>query len=356
MRPLLLLPLLACQGAPLPPVPDEPPPVALLSTPKASPPPPDRVVASWTDGELTEANIEARVGHDLRSRRIKFLLEEYEIRLQALESLIVDELLRREVRAKGLDDVDALLRREVESKVRDPTPQEVKEYYPIISRQLKGMSPDEAQPYVEAELIRQAQQRRYNTYIKELKDRANVEISLPYPDLPRVEIELEPHNPTQGPSDAPVTIVQFAEYQCFYCNKARPTLQMLLQDYPDQIRLVWKDFPLSNHGRALPAAMAARCAGEQGKYWELSERLLANQHALSDADITGHAEDLGLDTEALLVCMDDSRHESAIRSDVTLGRKLGISATPTFFINGVLLSGAQPVERFRAIIDRELER
>lgn len=238
LRTLLLITLIGCADSTQVPQECPPAPAAIGTTLQAVGG--DAVLASWSGGEIRDSHVEARVGHDARNKKIKFLLEEHELKTQALEALIVDELLRAEVQRRGLPDVDALLRKEVESKIREPSPQEIEDYYPIVARQLRGMDKDEAQPYVEAELIRQAQQRRYNTFIEELRSAAQVQINLPYPDLPRVDVPISPSDPARGPHDAPITLVQFAEYQCYYCNKAHPTLNALLDEYPDQIRMIWK--------------------------------------------------------------------------------------------------------------------
>ena len=105
---------------------------------------------------------------------------------------------------------------------------------------------------------------------------------------------------------------------------------------------------------AIPASIAAHCAGEQGRYWEMSGVLLANQHAMSDADIAGYARELGLSPEPFQTCMGSGRYEPLVVEDQRLGKSLGIEATPTFFVNGVLVSGAQPYERFQSIVEREL--
>ena len=174
-----------------------------------------------------------------------------------------------------------------------------------------------------------------------------------FQDPPRLGNQFD-DDPMLGKKDAPVTIVQFAEYQCYYCNQAAPTLERLMKEYDGRVRLVFKDYPLSNHTAALPAAVAARCAGDQGKYWEMNKILLANQQALLEDDLHGYAKKLGLDMDRFQECQTSGRFEPSIQADLALGNEKGVDATPTFFINGVLLPGAQPYDRFAALIDREL--
>lgn len=312
------------------------------------------VVAQWSGGQITASDLEKRVGNDLRNRRIRFLLEQYEAQSRALDVLVMEALIDEEVARRGLEDAEALIQAEVDAKVAEPTPAEIAEFWPVVERQFRGATLDEARPVVVAQLVRRARGRRYSEFVEELRERSGLRIDLPYPVLPRADVPISAHDPTRGPSDAAVTIVQFAEYQCFYCNQVKPAIDRLLTEYEGQVRLVWKDYPLSNHGRALPAAVAAHCAGDQGKYWEMSELLLANQHAVSDADVAGYAMDLGLLGDPFQTCMSSGRYEPLVQEDVRAGRALDVRSTPTFFINGVVVSGAQPYDRFRSLVDREL--
>jgi len=324
---------------------------ARSATPRAADTAP---VATWEGGSITAADLHAHVGDELRNQEIRYLLERYEVQSRALDVLVMERLLQDEVERRGLQDVNALLRAEVDERVPEPTEAEIEAYWPVVERRFRGATLDEARPVVVSELVRRAREQRYAEFVQEMKARNGLQIVLPYPDLPKVEVPVEAHDPHRGPSQAPVTIVQFAEYQCYYCNKVEPTIDRLFEAYPGQIKLVWKDYPLSNHGRAMPSAVAAHCAGEQGHYWEMSEMLLANQHAMSDGDIAGYARDLGLSPEPFQTCMSSGRYEPLVLEDQRLGKSLGIEATPTFFVNGVLVSGAQPYDRFRSLVEREL--
>ena len=119
--------------------------------------------------------------------------------------------------------------------------------------------------------------------------------------------------------------------------------------------MVYKDFPLENHQRALPAAVAARCAGEQGKYWEMSRKLLENQQALGDDDFQTYASNLSLDVNTFETCRNSGEMEPLVRAAFKQGQDAGVAATPTFYVNGLLVSGAQPYDQFKAIIDQELK-
>jgi protein-disulfide isomerase len=162
-------------------------------------------------------------------------------------------------------------------------------------------------------------------------------------------------DPSIGPQDAPVTIVEFSDYQCPFCASwYQQTFDQLMANYPDQIRFVYRDLPLPMHPEAVPAAEAAHCAGEQGAYWKFHDALFSGQYSLGRAAYDQYAADLGLDTAAFSACLDDHRYKDEITEDAADGTRLGLSGTPSFVINGRILIGALPFAEFKAIIDEEL--
>jgi protein-disulfide isomerase len=310
--------------------------------------------ASWEGGSVSFDDLAQRTEVELRAMEIEHALARYDLQSQALDALVVERLLTIEAKRLGHPSIDALLAAEVEAKVPEPTEAQVAAFYPVVERQLQGATLDEARPFLKEQLLRQAQQEAYGAYLDGLRQRMGVKVNLTYPDLPRVDVAAAADDPTRGAADAPVTIVQFAEYQCYYCNKVSPTLDALLQKYDGKVKVVFKDFPLQGHSRAMPAAIAAHCAGEQGKYWELNRLMLERQQNLADADLVRYATEVGVDADKFQTCQRDNHYEEAISADVELGRRSGVNATPAFFVNGIMLSGAQPMERFEAVIDREL--
>ena len=130
----------------------------------------------------------------------------------------------------------------------------------------------------------------------------------------------------------------------------------VLETYGDDVRMVFRDFPLSFHDRAIPAAVAANCAGEQGKYWEMHDKMMSDQRSLSDSDLMAHATSLELDIAKWETCRSKPEQTAEVMKDFEDGQAVGVSGTPAFFINGIMISGAQPFEEFKRIIDGELER
>ena len=159
---------------------------------------------------------------------------------------------------------------------------------------------------------------------------------------------------TKGGDEALVTVVEWSDFQCPYCSRVGPTLKQLQDDYGDKVRIAFKHNPLGFHQRALPAAKAAEAAGLQGKFWEMHDKLFANQKELTDENFEAWAKELGLDVAKFKKDMADPKVEAKIKGDQRMGAPIGVTGTPAFFINGRFLSGAQPVENFKKLVDEEL--
>jgi len=173
-------------------------------------------------------------------------------------------------------------------------------------------------------------------------------------EVQRVNVSTD-GDPSIGPEDAPVTIVEFSDYQCPYCASwYQQTFDRLIANYPGQIRFVYRDLPLPMHPEAIPAAEAANCAGEQGAYWKFHDALFSGQYDLGRAAYEQYAADLGLEPAAFTACLDDHRTQDEVRADAADATRLGLTGTPSFVINGRILIGALPFEDFKAIIDEEL--
>ena len=162
--------------------------------------------------------------------------------------------------------------------------------------------------------------------------------------------------PAKGPKNAPVTIVEWSDFQCPFCSRAQPTLQQIMKEYQGKVRLVWKNQPLSFHPNAMPAAEAAMAAYEQGndKFWAMHDRFFERQDQLSPAYYEQVAREIGLDVPKWKAAVESRSSQALIQGDMTAGNAVGANGTPTFFINGRKLVGAMPFESFKAVIDAEL--
>jgi protein-disulfide isomerase len=158
----------------------------------------------------------------------------------------------------------------------------------------------------------------------------------------------------KGPQNAKVAIVEFSDFQCPFCSRVGPTLAKINQDYPQDVKVVFKHLPLAFHNKAMGAAQAAEAAGKQGKFWEMHDLLFQNQRALSEEKYVEWAGELKLDIEKFKKDMVSAEVKQRIEADKREASKLGVTGTPGFFINGRFLSGAKPYDSFKAIIDKEL--
>jgi protein-disulfide isomerase len=162
-------------------------------------------------------------------------------------------------------------------------------------------------------------------------------------------------DPVRGPADAPVTIVEFSDFECPSCAEAQEMLRQITMEYGDQVRLVYRDFPLERaHPNALRAALAAECADEQGKFWKMHDQMFSHQDALASADLRRYANEIGLDEIAFLNCMESERYLTEVRKDRADGEAYGVQGTPTFFVNGRMITGARPYEYFRRTVEAAL--
>jgi protein-disulfide isomerase len=162
--------------------------------------------------------------------------------------------------------------------------------------------------------------------------------------------------PVLGPKNAPVTIVAFSDFECPFCGRVIPTLKQLEQDYKGKIRVAFKNSPLPFHQNAKPAAMAALAANEQGKFWEMHDKLFANQRALDRASLEKYAQEIGLNMNQFKAALDSNKFQAQLDADMAESTRVGVNGTPSFFINGRSVVGAQPVDAFKRIIDEELKK
>ncbi len=162
--------------------------------------------------------------------------------------------------------------------------------------------------------------------------------------------------PIKGPKDALVTIVQFSDFQCPFCSRVEPTIDKVMSEYKGKVRVAWRDLPLPFHQNAMPSAIAARAAGEQGKFWEMHDKLFTNQQNLDRPSLEKYAQELGLNMGKFKAALDQQKFKADIEKDAQMGNKIGANGTPAFFVNGTFLSGAQPFENFKARIDDELKK
>jgi protein-disulfide isomerase len=305
------------------------------------------VVAVVNGKEITEPELRDRV----RGEILKLEAQMYEVRRNGVEDLISEYLLEQAAQAQGMSP-DQLLQQEVDAKVGEVTAKDVEDFYTANHARIPKPL-DEIRPQIRNYLQQNRLTEARRAYLKSLRDTAQVKVYLT-PPIVRVSAEGAPF---KGSQSAPITIVEFSDFQCSYCKRVLNVLNQVLERYPDKVKLAFRDFPIVNiHPHAQKAAEAAHCAAEQGKFWEYHDLLFEKQEAIPTTNFAEYAKALGLDVTTFQACIDSRKHKETVERNYADGVKAGVSGTPAFFINGRPLSGAQPLEAFKAVIDEELDR
>jgi protein-disulfide isomerase len=278
----------------------------------------------------------------------------YSMKRRMLEALINEQLLASEAAKRGIT-VTSLLDAEVTAKVGLVMEQEIDSVYKTHKTQLKG---DETaiRDQIRAQLQRQKLAAQRETFLKRLRSQAIVTVHLKAPPIFRVAVNAD-GAPFKGSAIAPVTIVKFEDFHCPYCRRVQATFAEILARYGDKAKLVHLDFPLDEvHPGARKAHEAARCAHEQGRFWAYHDLLYSNAPKTNQDTLRTYAEEVGLDMMAFEQCVSSGKYQGMVQKDVEEGRRLGVTGTPVFFINGRQLVGAQPLEIFTQIIDDQMAR
>jgi protein-disulfide isomerase len=276
--------------------------------------------------------------------------QEYQIKSRMLDDLIRQRVVEVEAKKQGLT-VEQLYAKEIDARIPTPSEAEVYAYYLGIKSQMNKPF-QEVKTQLRTNLKNLEKKQMRDDYTDYLRGKAEVTVSM---QAPRMEVAFDRHR-LRGDSTAPVTIVEFADYQCPYCKQTEASMKGLLAKYPGQVNPAFRDFPLSSiHPYAQKASEAARCAGKQGKFWEFHDALFADQAKLDEQGLKAAAQTLGLDDNAFASCLASGEFATQVAHDQEDGRKAGIGSTPSFFVNGVFISGAQPVAEFEKLIDNELK-
>jgi protein-disulfide isomerase len=313
---------------------------------------PNAPVAKIGAEAISGKELEEFAKGELKKLDAQFQEQTYQLKRQALDTMIMKRLVDAKAKAAGKSP-DDYVQGEIMARVGPISDAEVQQVYDAAKAQGRDLPP---MAQVKETIVRYIQQQKgqaaAQAYYDKLKAEAKVEILLPPYRAPRQQVEAK--GPSRGPANAPVTIVEFSDFECPYCSRAEETVSEVMRVYGDKIRLVFRDLPLPNHQNAPKAAEAAHCAGEQGKYWEMHAKLFANQRALEVPALKGYAKDLKLDQAAFDKCLDSGSTAALVEASKKAGNEAGVNGTPAFFVNGVLISGAQPFEAFKEVIDAEL--
>lgn len=299
----------------------------------------NQVVAKVGDQAITKAELQSHEAGKLLNARYEYYLTQR----KALDQMIDQALLKQEAEREHLS-VAQLLKRQL--KIQQPSEDALRAFY-------QGMETRTPYAVMRPRILQHLRELRTNIaradYIKQLREKTMVATDL---QPPKVKVALG-NAPSRGPTNAPVTLVEFADYQCPYCRAIYPELQKLEHQFHDRLRVVYKDMPLPMHQYAEKAAEAARCARQQGKFWQFHDHLFV----ASDLDVPHLKElasKLGLNSKRFHKCLDSGSQAKAVTADLDQGKKLGITGTPGLFINGHFVSGAVSYHELSSLVDQEL--
>lgn len=291
----------------------------------------------------------AELDKHIKAKLVEIDNQRYEALRDGLDELINAELYKQEAKARGMT-VEAL-QQEISAKATAPTDAEIQKVYDDNKQALKDATLDSVKPRIVEYLKQQKAAQVEQEFLDGLRKKYNTAVNL---QPPKIDVGTG-GRPERGPKNAPVTMIEFSDYECPFCKRAEQSVQQVLTAYGDKIRFVYRDFPLDIHANARPASEAARCAQAQGKFWEFHAKLLASPE-LSPEKLKTLADEVGLDRTKFDACVTTHQFKAEIDKDVADAGDVGVTGTPAFFINGRMLSGAEPFERFKEIIDEELAR
>lgn len=300
-----------------------------------------RVIAEVGGQKLTFADLQLQQGTKLLQARYQYYMNQR----KALDQLIDDKLIELEAKNRHLS-VDQLLNTVVYKDIKDPTEDQLQVYY-------EGMESTDSYEAVRDKVLDHIRELRRDkaraAFVKELRSSARVQVLL---EPPLADVNLKDAY-AQGPQNPPVTLVEFADYECPYCQKITPELQKLEKEYAGRLAIVYKDFPLPMHHTAEKAAEAARCAGEQGKFWEYHDVLFYSRQ-LQVSELKEHARVLHLDADRFSKCLDDGSEADNVKKDLEEAHRLGLTGTPSFFANGHFFSGAADYQVLKEMVEMQL--
>jgi len=302
--------------------------------------------------ELKDLTARTRANEDLIKAQLEQVRtqhkeQEFSLRKRALTNMLMDiEAHERGVSREALVDDEVTSKAAVE-------PADVDAMWEEVKSRAGGATREQVLPQLNQMVAQRKTENREAAFQRELFKKHGVTLVGLQPA--RKVVTIPDDAPVLGPKDAPITLIEFTDYQCPYCQQAQNHVDRVLAAYKDQVRLVYQEYPLESlHDRAKPAGFAARCAGEQGKFWEMHRGLLMTPGSFDAKDLEARAQALGIDAAKFSACTTSGKYVAVVEKSIENARSVGVNGTPTFFLNGRSFSGAQPFEYFQRMIEEEL--
>ncbi|UCC73849.1 MAG: DsbA family protein [Gemmatimonadota bacterium] len=297
------------------------------------------------------AELEELIGDQLGQLDHEYRLQRHQLIEATLDQVVDDRLLEAEAETRGITKTE-LIASLTEGRV-EVSEEDITGWYEQNAASLGGRSLEELYPRIEEFLRDTRRQRILSRYAEQLREQSDVVVLLePF----RVELDNQ-GSPALGSAGAPVTLTEFSDFECPYCAAFSPTIRRLKEDYGDQLRVVYRQYPLNSHPNAYNAALASLCAQEQDRFWELHDLMFAEQDRLDVESLKEKAGRLGLDRDRFDACLDSAQYAERVRGDVLEGNRVGVEGTPAIYVNGIPVPrGVAPYEVIAEMIDEELAR
>ncbi len=308
------------------------------------------VVAKINGEDITEEQL---IG-DATLELMQIKKQEYDLKMNQLNKMVQERVLGGEAKKEGLASAEEFISKKItkgDIKISDP------EYKKFVKE--KNIPESNINEQVKERIFtymkEQKREEMITAYVAKLTKGNPVEV---YFKKPKSNIQVDiGQAPTTGGDNAKVTMIIFSDFQCPFCGRAAKTVSDIKKKYGNKIKMAFKQFPLPMHKEAMPAAEASMCVNEQGKekFWKFHDIAFAAQDKLDAESLVKHAKAAGADEAKFKECVAAHKYADYVKKDQAYGEKLGVRSTPTFFVNGQLLSGALPIEQFSEVIDEELE-
>lgn len=307
------------------------------------------VAAKAGDIEVTNAELMDGIESEVFEHESKA----FEVKFNKLRSVLLQKLVEKDPRKKGISNDEFLAKyvakdvvisdKEIDAFIKDQN---------IPDEHINPQVREKIKNYLEIERKKEA----VDKWLAEQTKKSPVEVYIPKPRRPTFPVEAG-NAPFAGDKDAKVTIVEYSDFQCPFCAKGAELLKQIKAKYGKKVKVAFKQFPLPFHNHAEKAAVAALCANEQSTdlFWKIHDEMFANQEtALDPEGLKKTGKKIGANTAQFEKCLAENKYLDQVKADIEDGKKVGVKSTPTFFVNGQLISGAQPLEVFAEIIDEEL--
>ena len=319
---------------------------------------PNRVLATIDGQPVTEAQVRQEapdnfkmLENQLAQCQAQYEKGKHDVLESSLEQVIQNRMIDAAAKAKGVSKEDYL---KTEGAVVEVTDADADKFYEENKARIPRPKDEQLVGQIKQYLTAQRQQEAREKLLAQLASQHEVSYKI---EPQRVEVTAV--GPAKGPESAPVTIVEFSDFECPYCARLAPTLDQVVAKYGDKVRLVFRQFPLDMHANARKASEAALCANDQGKFWQMHDAMFEetkNQRPLPVNVVKAKATELGLNGEEFNACLDSGKHAQQVTTDLQAGSQAGVSGTPALFVNGRFINGAVPFEVIAKVIDDELKR